>query len=33
MRDRLARAETWMAANPPSETDLDALAAKLDKQE
>lgn len=33
MRDRLARAESWMAANPPSETDLDALAARLDNRE
>ncbi|MDD5388095.1 MAG: hypothetical protein PHD37_02030 [Gallionellaceae bacterium] len=33
MRDRLARAEAWMAANPPSETDLDALTTRLDKQE
>jgi len=30
MRERLAQAEEWMAANPPRETDLDELAAKLE---
>jgi hypothetical protein len=30
MRERLAQAETWMADTPPSETDLDTLASRLD---
>ena len=30
MRERLAQAEAWMAENPPRETDLDELAAKLE---
>ena len=30
MRERLAQADAWMASNPPSETDLEQLAAKLD---
>ena len=30
MRERLARAEAWMDENPPRETDLDELAAKLE---
>jgi hypothetical protein len=30
MRERLAQADTWMADNPASETDLDLLAARAD---
>jgi hypothetical protein len=30
MRERLAQAEAWMAENPPRETDLDELAARLE---
>lgn len=30
MRQRLTEADTWMANNPPSESDLDLLAAKAD---
>lgn len=30
IRERLAQADTWMAANPPRETDLEALAQGLD---
>jgi len=29
MRERLAQADAWMAANPPDQTDLDNLAARL----
>jgi hypothetical protein len=28
-RERLAQADAWMAANPPRQTDLDELAARL----
>jgi hypothetical protein len=30
MRERLAQAEAWMAENPPRETDLKELAARLE---
>ncbi|WP_295456017.1 hypothetical protein [uncultured Thiodictyon sp.] len=30
MRERLAQADTWMKSNPPRESDLEQLAAKLD---
>jgi|WetSurMetagenome_2_1015567.scaffolds.fasta_scaffold573490_2 hypothetical protein len=33
MRDRVAAADAWMAANPPRETDLDALAARFGTSE
>ncbi len=33
MRERLAQAVAWMAENPPRETDLDELAAKLEAGE
>lgn len=29
MKERLARADEWMRKNPPRETDLDELEAKL----
>ncbi len=32
MRERLAKADAWMADNAPRETALDELAAKLDAQ-
>lgn len=32
MRERLAQADAWIAENPAQETDLDALAAKLEGQ-
>lgn len=32
-RERLADADAWMAANPPSETDLEALASRLGAEE
>ncbi|MCG6940805.1 MAG: hypothetical protein LJE69_06095 [Thiohalocapsa sp.] len=32
MRERLEAADAWMAANPPAETDLDALARRLETQ-
>ncbi|WP_295428297.1 hypothetical protein [uncultured Thiodictyon sp.] len=30
LRERLAQADVWMAEPPPCETDLEALAARLD---
>ncbi len=33
MRGRLALADAWMAEHPPLETNLDALAARLDTGE
>jgi len=30
MRERLAQADAWLAAHPPAETDLEALATRLD---
>lgn len=30
MKKKLARAEEWMRSHPPKETDLDALAARLE---
>ena len=33
IRGRLARADAWMAAHPPCQTDLEALAARLDAGE
>ena len=30
MRARLVQADVWMAEHPPAETDLDALAGRLD---
>jgi len=32
MRQRLAEAEAWMIANPPQETDLDALARRAQRK-
>jgi hypothetical protein len=32
LRERLAQADAWMAGHPPCETDLEALAARLDGQ-
>ncbi|MBK1632307.1 hypothetical protein CKO31_16495 [Thiohalocapsa halophila] len=31
-RERLRAADDWMDRNPPAETDLDALAEKLDNE-
>lgn len=32
MRERLAQAEQWMRDNPPAETDLDELLARIESR-